>query len=80
MDDRLIAMALQVGRAWRDRTGREVTRDGLRTGLREAGWQRGISNVTAGRLLDVIRTDAEANGQGQGQGVNGVTPELAAAP
>ena len=35
---------------------REVT---LITDLRRAGWERGISNVTAGRLLDLLRTDTE---------------------
>jgi hypothetical protein len=74
LDDRLIALALKVGRAWRKRTGREVTRDGLRTGLRDAGWERGISNVTAGRLLDAIRT-----ADGQDQDVNSGRPELVVA-
>jgi hypothetical protein len=59
LDQRLVELALTVGRAWRERTGREITRDGLRSGLRDAGWQRGISNVTAGRLLDLIRNDTD---------------------
>lgn len=67
LDSTLVEMALQVGRAWRERTGREITRDGLRTGLRDAGWHRGISNVTAGRLLDVIRNDADGSNGGDGQ-------------
>jgi len=57
LDEQLVDLALKVGREWRERTGREITRDGLRAGLRDAGWHRGISNVTAGRLLDLIRSD-----------------------
>jgi hypothetical protein len=33
LPERLIVLARQVGGAWRDRTGREITRDGLRNGL-----------------------------------------------
>ena len=61
----LVALARQVGGRWRERTGREITRVQLREQLGSAGWQRGISNVTAGRLLDLIRTDTDGSGEAQ---------------
>jgi hypothetical protein len=52
----LVALARSVGADWLQRTGRHATRDQLRAGIRAAGGP-GISNVTAGRLLDAIRND-----------------------
>jgi hypothetical protein len=65
LDQDLVDLALKVGRQWRERTGREITRDALRAGLRDAGWHKGISNVTAGRLLELIRSDVGQNTDGR---------------
>lgn len=50
----LVALAVEIGTAWRDTNGAEITRAQLRDQIK-ARTGRGLSNTTAGRLLDLIR-------------------------
>jgi hypothetical protein len=56
LPSQLVDLALRVGREVHERSGRVVTRDELRSGIKGAGGP-GISNVTAMTLLALIRED-----------------------
>ena len=56
LPQQLIEWALRVGREVHERSGRVVTRDELRSGIKAAGGP-GVSNTTVTPLLELICED-----------------------